>query len=327
MGTWRVPADVLAGTRFAISPMAEVVGALGALTRPRSPDQRAFGQAHAAAFRDWLASRPGGGDLVAACFRTARGDEGGWMADFLSIPPEGEDTTYDDELAQLRRLADEEVRADLRETTQAPLASSLMQPGVRHLVVGLMDWLWTHTVETDWARRERILRADIVARTAQLARHGWAAVLRDLGRNREWVGDGELRINRFALPTRTLAPGSRLLFVPAHTDGSWVGWREDRYAIYYPVAGRLARVDAASSAGLGPLVGVNRAEVLTLLDVPRSTSQLATLTGQALGSVGGHLRVLLEAGVVLRRRSGREVLYWRTPLGDALVAAGGPSSR
>lgn len=40
-------------------------------------------------------------------------------------------------------------------------------------------------------------------------------------------------------------------------------------------------------------------------------------------SIGSHLKVLLEAGVVIRRRSGREVLYWRTALGDALVAAGG----
>jgi hypothetical protein len=29
--------------------------------------------------------------------------------------------------------------------------------------------------------------------------------------------------------------------------------------------------------------------------------------------------VLLDTGTVLRRRAGREVLYWRTFLGDALV--------
>jgi DNA-binding transcriptional ArsR family regulator len=44
------------------------------------------------------------------------------------------------------------------------------------------------------------------------------------------------------------------------------------------------------------------------------------LTGYGLGSVGGHLAVLLEAGLVTRRRAGRSVLYVRTPLGNRLVA-------
>ena len=43
-----------------------------------------------------------------------------------------------------------------------------------------------------------------------------------------------------------------------------------------------------------------------------STSQLVAVTGQGLGSVGRHLRVLLDAGLVERRRSGRSVLYSRT---------------
>jgi hypothetical protein len=323
MGTWRVPADVMAGTRFAISAMAEVTGALSALTRPSGPDQRAFREAHGAAFGSWLARRPDVADLVAASHRPARPGVIGWLADYLSIPPIGEDETFEEGLAHLRGLTDDELRADLRETTQAPLAATLMAPGVVDVAVELAAWLWSHTLESDWARRERILRADIVARTSQLARHGWGAVLRDLGRDREWVGDGQLRINRYDLPTHTIDEGSTLLFVPTHAAGTWVGWHADRYALYYPVSGRLAQVDADSSAGLAPLVGANRAELLTLLDVPRSTSQLVALSGQALGSVGGHLKVLLEAGVVLRRRSGREVLYWRTALGDALVAAGG----
>ena len=70
--------------------------------------------------------------------------------------------------------------------------------------------------------------------------------------------------------------------------------------------------------GLGRLIGPNRARVLRLLDEPRSTTHLAALTGLPLGAVSHHLRVLLEAGAVLRRRAGREVLYWRTSLGHAL---------
>ncbi|MFI7575319.1 winged helix-turn-helix domain-containing protein [Micromonospora sp. NPDC049497] len=52
-----------------------------------------------------------------------------------------------------------------------------------------------------------------------------------------------------------------------------------------------------------------------------STSHLAALTGLSLGSVSDHLRVLLDSGVVTKRRSGREVLYWRTALGATLADA------
>jgi DNA-binding transcriptional ArsR family regulator len=58
-----------------------------------------------------------------------------------------------------------------------------------------------------------------------------------------------------------------------------------------------------------------------LLETPKSTTQLVALTGQGLGSVGRHLKILLGARVVQRRRAGRSVLYYRTAAGDALVAA------
>ena len=323
MGTWKVPVDILATSRFAISPRAEVVGALSALVKARNQEQRAFATAYGAAFREWLATRPVVVDLVGASFRELRGGRFGWMADFLAVPPPlVARTTFETELDQLRALSDEQIRADLVVVTEAPLAPRLLEPGVRDAAVELMVWLWTHTIETDWTRRERVLRADIVARTDQLARHGWGAVLRDLGRHREWVGNGELRINRYEGPTVTLPPGSSLTFIPHHHPGSWAGWYGTDYAVYYPVAGRLASIDASGRAGLGPLIGESRAELLRLLDGPRSTTQLVALSGQTLGSVGRHLKVLLEAGVVLRRRSGREVLYWRTPLGDSLVASG-----
>ncbi|MGC1282090.1 MAG: hypothetical protein WA895_04060 [Streptosporangiaceae bacterium] len=45
-----------------------------------------------------------------------------------------------------------------------------------------------------------------------------------------------------------------------------------------------------------------------------------TLTSQGLGSVGRHLKVLWDAGLLHRRRAGRSVLYYRSEAGDLLVS-------
>jgi DNA-binding transcriptional ArsR family regulator len=43
------------------------------------------------------------------------------------------------------------------------------------------------------------------------------------------------------------------------------------------------------------------------------------LTGHRLGSVGRHLRILWDAGLLHCRRAGRSVLYCRSEAGDLLV--------
>jgi DNA-binding transcriptional ArsR family regulator len=95
----------------------------------------------------------------------------------------------------------------------------------------------------------------------------------------------------------------------------------NRYALVYPVTGVFATAPAPLPAPLVRLAGRNRARLLVRLGTPRSTSALAAETGLPLGSVGGHLRVLLDAGLLERRRSGREVLYWRSDAGHTLVEA------
>nr|WP_239521987.1 winged helix-turn-helix domain-containing protein [Geodermatophilus sabuli] len=112
------------------------------------------------------------------------------------------------------------------------------------------------------------------------------------------------------------------MLLAAHSRRSWVSWHlPDRYAVVYPVTGVLAAGPAPLPEPLVRLLGRSRARVLTRLGTPRSTSALTAETGLPLGSAGGHLRVLLDAGLVERRRSGREVLYWRSPTGQALVDA------
>ena len=135
-----------------------------------------------------------------------------------------------------------------------------------------------------------------------------------------WLGDGELRINAYDFPPRALAD-AQLFFVPCTGSRGWVSWdHSGRYAVIYPSTGGLAEPDTERSPlALMRLLGGNRALLLSLLEEPRTTSQLVALTGLGLGSVSGHLTVLREARLVTRRRTGRSVVYARTRFGTQLV--------
>jgi DNA-binding transcriptional ArsR family regulator len=327
MGSWLVPADLLARSRFQISPLAETVAALTLLSAPDPPGlpwQRAFHAAHREAYAEMLAEDPLRSAISGWLWRPRRGRVPGWMGDFLTLPPVRPGATFGDELAQLDAWDDARIRAEIRSMRPtSPLPDVLEGGGLRAATADILTWVWTATVAADWPRRRRVLEADIVSRIALLATQGWAGVVPTLGRRMDWKPGGHLQINSYDLPTRDLSEARELSFVPVHSNGQWVAWDlPERFAVVYPVTGAQAVAGRSSPSGLSRLVGANRARVLTLLDEPHSTTQLAVLTGLPVGAVGNHLRVLLDAGAVLRRRSGREVLYWRTSLGDAMVAAG-----
>jgi DNA-binding transcriptional ArsR family regulator len=315
VGVWQVPPDLVAQSRFTVSPMAETVGALRALVRPRVPWEHAWRRPHVDAFRRLLAARPVARALLPASFNPR------WIADFLTIAPASPDPTFAAELAAVEGLSDERIRADLRATRPGPLAAELLADGLTGQVVELLQWVWTHTVAPDWPERERRLRADIVARTAALSAHGWAGVLTNLNRNVRWLGDGRLQVNDYPDAPVSLHEAEQLVFLPAHCRRGWVVWDIPmRFGMVYPARGILVDPTSPAPDGLARLIGVNRADILARLDAPLSTSQLAVMTGLSPSTVSDHLQVLLGSGAVSKRRSGREVLYWRTPLGAALVA-------
>jgi DNA-binding transcriptional ArsR family regulator len=248
----------------------------------------------------------------------------GWIADFLGLPPLGGGATFTDELDQLAAWEDDRIRTEISRYAEAELPALLGRRGLRDVVAGILRWVWTTTVVSDWPRRRRVLEADIVARTSRLASHGWADVFGSLSWRTSWLGDGRLQINGHELPDRDISQARELDLVPVHGYCGWDG-RDlpDRYVLVYPASGVLAGTGTGTAEqamnGLARLIGANRARVLRLLSEPRSTAQLAALTGLPPGSVSGHLKVLSGAGAVVNCRAGREVLYWRTSLGEALA--------
>lgn len=67
------------------------------------------------------------------------------------------------------------------------------------------------------------------------------------------------------------------------------------------------------------LLGPTRAAVLTALDIPSTTTELATYLRIPASSVSRHTAVLRNAGLLTTRRDGRAVLHTRTPLGGNLL--------
>ncbi|MFI8519546.1 ArsR family transcriptional regulator [Streptomyces sp. NPDC085481] len=321
MGWWHIGTDTLAGSRFVVSPLAETIAALKVLHGASGdhPGERAWLAERLPAYRRRLAQEP----LDALLVRAAIGAT--WNADFLTPTPLGEgEPTFEEELTAVREAEPADAVPQLEVAVGGPVPEPLRSaPDLPGRMAGVLDWVWRETVLPEWPRRRGIIEADVVARTAQLSVGGWAAALDALcpGKLR-WLGDGRLQVNTRTYPPRSI-DGGRLFLVPVTPSRGWVSWEgTERSAIVYACSGALAEAKGGTQPdALGALLGRARAGVLVRLESPKSTSQLVALTGQGLGSVGRHLKVLLDAGLVRRRRAGRSVLYDWTEAGAVLVRA------
>ncbi|HEY7275849.1 MAG TPA: winged helix-turn-helix domain-containing protein [Trebonia sp.] len=319
MSWWQVSADTLAGSRFVVSPLAETTASLLALERGTAahPGERAWLDAHHGAYREYAASHPVVPRLVGAAMARC------WIPALVTVAPSPEgEQAFADELARISGMPPGAPAADLAAVVgDTPLAAALSAPDLPARAAELLDWVWTEAVQPYWRHRRRIIQADIVARTTQLGQGGWAAALPQMRHGMRWLGEGRLQVNVQQAPPRETS-GAQLVFAPVTPQVGWVAWDEPhRYAVMYPCSGALADPGdrGRPPEPLAALLGPARAAILVLLGTPKTTTQLAALTGQRLGSVGRHLKILRDARLLQRRRAGKSVLYYRSAEGDALV--------
>jgi DNA-binding transcriptional ArsR family regulator len=317
-------------SRFAISPLWELSQALRVLARPAARNE--------AALRPWLIR------VRDRYQRLAREVDlpvlhalqaPNWGADFLSPVPANVSTTIDDLLAQVRATPLDEVRDEVAEALRwqpdmAPRARRILaSEQAAEYCADILAAAWHALLGPEWPTLRAILERDVVHRAGQLTSKGWAAALDGLHPQLAWQ-PGRIELTRWPGDQDATLAGRGLLFVPSvfiwprlavSLDPPWPP------ALIYPARGVAALWEAAGSGpgadggALGPLLGGSRAAILRALDEPASTTQLAAILGQSLGGLGGHLAVMRRAGLLTRARSGRSVLYWRTAVGDALVAA------
>jgi DNA-binding transcriptional ArsR family regulator len=319
----------LTRSRFAVSPLWELTQALrllgGPPPRPAEP-----------LFRPWLVRARGRYQALAR--QTDLGvilalHPPGWGADFLAPVPASVDTTIGDLLDQVRSTAQDQVRREVGEALRrqprvdARIERILTGDGLAGYVAGVLAAAWHALLEPEWRTLRAILERDVVYRAGQLASKGWAAALTDLHPRLSWR-QGRIELSQWSTDQDAGLGGQGLLFIPSVFIWPQLALRLDPPwppALLYPARGVSALWEQPGRTGPGRalhrLLGASRADILLALEDPASTTQLAATLGQSLGGIGGHLAVLREAGLVSRARSGRSVLYRRTPVGDALAAA------
>jgi DNA-binding transcriptional ArsR family regulator len=308
-------------TRFAIAPLIELAAATYIVRRPREfPEHRRWvGEVRprvAALHLDLLyAANPFG--------RTT------WPG-FDAPAPVTPHPQFEEELERVAATDPELLRSDFQRTYPEGVPADA-EPFVTDPAAALAGFVvqarsfWAAALAPWWPRMSAFLESEIAARARRLVSVGSASAFADLDPTVSWDGR-ELVVHPVATVSRDVDLGGRgLLLIPSVL--AWSVWPRvdppwDPALTYQPPGTGDLWLDTSSEGALEELVGRRRAALLRVLEGPASTLTLAQRTGWSSGGISTHLAVLRRTGLVVRRRSGREVVYSRTAAGDALVDRG-----
>ncbi|MFE9772056.1 ArsR/SmtB family transcription factor [Streptomyces sp. NPDC005931] len=324
-----VDAAGLARSRFAVSPLHEVVATLLPWGLRPAPDADPWVARARRVLR--RARLPLLAELAL--------EGGGYVPDFLSPHPVGPSPSVDEEVERIRRTPPARVLAELEALRDGRpcngLPGSQLPPAVRramarggaHVARQAADEVrryWDLAFAPHWEAARAVLDAEVDRCAGVLARHGAARLFNSLHPDIRWA-EGTLHVEsglRIALPVPLVVVLPSLVAPRpgVAVDPTRAGDRPPM--LVYPVRGKAvaeAIAPAAPSAEMAQLLGPTRAGLLAALAEPASTAQLAARHFLSPATVSYHLGVLHRAGLVCRARSGRTVLYRRTPEGTRLA--------
>jgi DNA-binding transcriptional ArsR family regulator len=229
-------------------------------------------------------------------------------------------------VAELDHLAQHHVaqQGPGRDRRQALLAELTAEPEAALVrIVTALRAYWRVAVAPYWPRMRAVLDADLAFRLGELATGGVREVFRTLHPSVGFDKD-TLHVVKYYEGTAEL--GNRgLLLIPCVF--AWpdviVRTADPQPAVSYTPrgVGRLWESPASEHEGssLAGVLGNTRAAILAQLDLPMSTTHLASQLELAAPTVNVHLKALHQAGIVSSHRDGRNVVYGRTRLGDLLL--------
>lgn len=324
MRSFPLSGEQIRDTQFSLSPLLELLLSRLALRWPGRHVQHAWWieQVSALDAQDSFAEHRLVLDAIIRPY--------GWLPGFLMPSNSSSPRTWSGERAAIAAQPTERVRSDLQgSTSRGPLPEVvrvlLVDPdvGVARILAALDAW-WEIGIEPFWPQIASVLDADIQHRRHTLHVRGPRMLFSSIDRRLRWDGttlhlpseSGEIPTHSTAgltlIPsvfldhrpmTSTDSPAPRLLFYPARN-----------------VAALWSTV-APPPRTLERLLGATRAQLLSLLTTPHTTTTLAERTRLAPASVSFHLGILRDSGLTKSQRVGRNVVYEATPLGHQLVDA------
>ena len=317
----RFGAAGLADVRFAISPLIETMRSVRVLGDPGAQ----------ALHLPWVVqARQQVADLDLAVLEALKPADA-YTPDFVNPPPSSPLTEIEHELEVMASTPPAQIRAEVKRAYRgrripAVLTPFLQDPATARLELAeLLAVYWERALAPHWPQVLGLLEGDVLYRARQMADGGARQLFADIDPTIRWAED-ELRIKKRVESTLDLEDRG-LLFVPSvfvwpavlvFTAPPW------QPTIVYPArgVGALWQPERPTSPqALAALLGHGRAAMLTALDNPRSTTDLARATGLSPGGVSQQLAILRGAGLVHGHRVGRVVLNIRTSAGDSLIHA------
>jgi DNA-binding transcriptional ArsR family regulator len=252
-----------------------------------------------------------------------------YIPDFLAPSPDRPIPDLAAELECVRNTAPDLVRGDIDRLTHPRTAAvEALYRDPRSALAELtasMQAYWDVALAPHWNRIVHLLDGEVLYRSRRLAEGGAQRLFSDLNPNVRWDRD-TLYITHKTLSGNFNLNGRGLVLTPSVfawpdifsvVEGPW------QPTLLYPARGLFtlweARRRRRTSDGLARVIGRSRASLLSELDAPKSTTQLAELTGLTAGGVSQHLSALQAAGFVDAHRRGRAVLYARTAIANALM--------
>ncbi|WP_331766906.1 DUF5937 family protein [Embleya sp. NBC_00896] len=310
----------VARTRFAISPLWEVIASVRVL---KGADELGIHRVWTDQVTERLAAAKV--DLTPLTDLIPVPTRG--IAGFLCPPPTTPLASLTVELATMRATP-----AELLQTTSeiapARLAALLDDPeGELGRLSETIEAYWDLALAPYWPRILTFLEGDILYRARRLVEGGARSLFNDLDPQVAWDA-GTLQLEHSFVRGRRTLDGRGLLLVPSAfvwprvfsvLDGRW------QSTFRYPPRGIgnlwSAPSHVAPPDALAGVLGRTRATLIAELTAPASTTDLARRIGLTPGGISQHLTALRAAGLLTAHRTGRVVLYARTQAAEILLTA------